>query len=492
MIRTRVYGNDNMFSWARTEMKREMVMSQSSYAKIAGLQSEVGRVVITRVAGSELEYKRTLNMYRKDVTCSVNNIKREQIKMRIKLARYIRKMKQTRIEHAKLIKEQQRRDQERALLEELHLRLKQEAAASTPEPEVKETDTHLDDEIENDEIDPDGDFTPIAPPFIDFKKDSMFLQTGLSLDKDEEQQGNNRIRKQSMVFEPKLPMINEDAEKECDAVDDNENVRQEQPEPDRFDLKVWDEEMSVSSYGGRIRKKKDVSFSDIMKLKYSGTKKMFALVHRLAKKHGIPDVEEKVPDPRDNVVHRGSTNDSFRLQASVLYPMKYGYDPDQDGDNLESARMFAGSRSPAVIESDQETSISDHREHDNMSSAKYSHRSLLKTSRSVDEGSNSNSYDVTDLPRRRISRDLSMTELVGKMGRIKTERVDRLSSSQRLESEMISSYNLLSPHKPSSSRSVRSLPAISKNSGKESNDKVTWTQAFGLLRAIHSLEDVSG
>lgn len=471
-------------------------MSQSSYAKIAGLQSEVGRVVITRVAGSELEYKRTLNMYRKDVTCSVNNIRREQIKMRIKLARYIRKLKQTRLEHAKIVKEQERRDKERALLEELHLRLKQEAAASTPEPEpeIKIIEPDIEDELNNDDYDPDEDFKPIAAPQIDFKKDSMYLQTGLSVDESEDKSGNGRIRKQSMVFEPKLLTIKEDAEKECeDVVEDcgNSNQDQEQIEPDRFDLKIWDEDMSVSSYGGRIRKKKDVSFSDIMKLKYSGTKKMFALVHRLAKKHGIPDEVENVPDPRDNIVHRGSTNDSLRLQASVLYPMKYGYSPEQDGEDFETVRVLAGSRSPAVVESGRETAFSDQKDRDSLSSAQYSQRSLLKHSKSVDELSHSQLVDVPDQPKRLKSRDLSMPELVEQMSRIKTEQVDRLSASHKLENEMISNYNLLSPHKPSSSRSVRSLPAISKNSGKEEKGKVTWTQAFGILRAIHSLEDVS-
>ncbi|WAR00408.1 hypothetical protein MAR_024780, partial [Mya arenaria] len=168
-------GDDGMFRWIRTEMKKELVMSQSSYAKIAGLQSEVGRVVITRVAGSELEYKRTLNMYRKDAACTVNNIRREQIKMRMKLARYVRKIKQTRLDHARMIKEQQRHDRERELLEELHLRLKFEAAAKTPEPrEDVEITVNNVNEPDPSEDDPESDHDD---SHLEFKGGPVFLQT---------------------------------------------------------------------------------------------------------------------------------------------------------------------------------------------------------------------------------------------------------------------------------------------------------------------------
>lgn len=484
---------------------QELVMSQSSYAKIAGLQSEVGKVVITRVAGSELEYKRTLNMYRKDVTCAVNNIRREQIKMRMKLGRYVRKLRQTRIEHAKLIKEQQRRDKERALLEELHLRLKQESASKTPEP--IENHEHVisveEDESEASICENEEMFEPVPPPNIDFDSGSMYLQTGIANDKvgncdskDDEKMkpvNINRNRKQSHVFAPILPMIDEEV------TDGNEKLvgTKEGTEPDRFDLRIWDEDMSVSSYGGRIKKKKDVSFSDIIKLKYTGTKNLFDLVHRLAKKHGIPDVEEKVPDPRDNVVHRGSTNDSLRLQAAVLYPMKYGYNTEDDINEHEIESLAANSsKSPALTEAEQDA-MSDQKDNgsENDQKPKRYRRLSLRHSKSVDESEDFDHYlDVPDKLRKIKSRDLSMPELVDKVRKIKLEQVDRLSSSQRLENEMISNYNLLSPspsYKPSSSRSSRSLPVISKNSGKDEKNNVSWTQAFGLLRAIHSLEDVS-
>lgn len=485
-------------------------MSQSSYAKIAGLQSEVGRVVITRVAGSELEYKRTLNMYRKDTTCAVNNIRREQIKMRMKLGRYVRKMRQARLEHAKLIKEQERRDRERALLEELHLRLKFEAAAKTPEPEPEIPDVDVPD-AEDVEDEDEG----LATPDINFKGGPVFLQTGLERKPEvpeihselsEDVAGtpdgqNKRVRKPSTIFNPMLPMIDE-AEKETDdVIDDVEKPSNALEVPDKFELKVWDEEMSVSSYGGRIKRKNDVSFSDIMKLKYSGTKKMFDLVHKLARKHGIPDVVEKVPDPRDNVVLRGSTDDSFRLQAAVLYPMKYGYDPDAETD-LDSERLLTTSKSPAMLSS-SDNDKSNEVTADSPESRKLTRVSLDSTrslflsgkySKSV-EGSARDSSSATlraDSPRKLKSRDLSLPDLVDRVSKIKIEQADRLASSQRIENELISNYNLLTPsYKPSSSRSSRSLPALSRTSGKENSNNVTWTEALGLLRAIHSLEDVS-
>jgi hypothetical protein len=484
-------------------------MSQSSYAKVAGLQSEIGRVVITRVAGSELEYKRTLNMYRKDIACTVNNIRREQIKMKMKLGRYVRKLKQTRIEHVKLIKEQQRHDKERALLEELHLRLKSEATARTPEPVTYPVGDHyLDNKLEEDQSfnEDEETYESKQPPQIDFKSGSMFLQTAItdvhpgendSNDGDGQQAGNTRNRKVSRAFEPMLPMIDEDAEKECDESNEKPACTKDESEPDRFDLKVWDEEMSVSSYGGRLKKKNDVSFSDIIKLKYTGTKNLFDVVHKLARKHGIPDVVEKVPDPRDNIVHRGSTNDSLKLQAAILYPIKYGYSPEEETNEPEVDRLAASnSKSPVVTESENDT-MSDYR--DSVSSTEQKSRRVrrlsLRHSRSVDESEDYDIYlDVPDKSRQLKSRDLSMPDLVDRVRKIKFEQVDRLSSSQRLENEMISSYNLLSPspsYKPSSSRSSRSLPALSKSSEKDDKNNVSWTQAFGLLRAIHSLEDVS-
>lgn len=481
-------------------------MSQSSYAKIAGLQSEIGRVVITRVAGSELEYKRTLNMYRKDATCAVNNIRREQIKMRMKLARYVRKLKQTRIEHAKLIKEQQKHDRERALLEELHLRLKHEAAAKTPEPEEKpellkpagdEESMHEDDEETDDR---DSILEYDGAPNIEIKNGAMFIQTGIIEGNDVTDRANHaktgtRNRKPSLGFAPMLPMINEVAEKEVEEIAEecNSAGKKGEKELDRFDLKVWDDDISVSSYGGIIRKKKDVSFSDIIKLKYRGTKNLFDLVHRLAKKHGIQDVVEKVPDPRDSVVLRGSTDDSLRLQAAVLYPMKYGYNPEEDIENQEQERIFINSKSP-VVDSEQDTLSDKKGVSPDFSEQSYRRirRLSLKHSKSIDESETSsiNFLDVPDQARKLKSRDLSMPELVDKVKRVKIEQADRLASSQKLENEMISAYNLLSPYKPSSSRSSRSLPAISKYAGKEENN-VTWTQAFGILRAVHSLEDVS-
>lgn len=465
-------------------------MSQSSYAKIAGLQSEIGRVVITRIAGSELEYKRALNMYRKDVTCAVNNIRREQIKMRMRLGRYVRKLKQTRVEHAKRIKEQKRRDKERAHLEELHIRLKYEAAAKTPEPGDFHGEDPLLDNLEQSAYanDLSSVFEPVTPPQIDFKSSSMFLQTGTVDDSEDielrsEDKTKNVItksRKQSLGFAPILAMIDEGAEKESEeiAVGNKEIL-----EPDRFDLKLMEEDVSVSSYGGRVRKKNAVSFTDILKLKYTGTKNLFDLVHRLAKKHGISDVVERVPDPRDNVVHRGAANDSLRLQAAVLYPMKYGYGPEYDthGNDID---MATSSNSPVVTETERDAiSVSE-----NGQKSKRYRRVSLKHSRSLDESEDHYYVDVVDKPRRAKSRDLSMPELVDKVNGIKLEQADRLSSSQRLENEMISNYNLLSPYKPSSSRSSRSLPAISKTEDKKN---VSWTQAFGIIRGIRSLEDVS-
>lgn len=501
MLKTRAQGEEIMFKWARTEVKRELVMSQSTYAKIAGIQSEIGRVVITRIAGSEVEYKRLLNMYRKDVTCSVNNIRREQVKMRRQLGRYARKLKQTRIEHTKLIKDQQKRDNERALLEQLHLRLKFETASKTPEPSEKpfgflEVNVHLSEQ------------EPVSPTELDFNGGPVFLETGhvcksegYSRETSSEIQISKHATKQSRVFSPLLPMINEEVEKEAEILNDDEKLNEnnsDQMVPDKFTLKIWDEDMSVSSYGGRIKKKNDVSFSDIIKLKYSGTKNLFDLVHRLARKHGIPDVVEKVPDPRDSVVLRGSTNDSYRLQAAVLYPMKYGYSEDkQDMTPLTHIKSPSLSKSPLIVACERDIMAQDY--HENEEKPKRlrklsfeNKRTIILSgvhSKSLDEDVESISLpDIPNSNRKLKSEHLSLAELAEKVAKLKFRKAERLTN--QLETEAIRSNSRLpSPTKPSSSRSSKSLPALPKTNDSSQNN-VSWTHAFGLLKGVHSLDDV--
>ena len=486
-------------------------MGSSSYARIAGLQSEVGRVVVTRVAGSEVDFKRQINMYHKDLTVSVNTIRREQIKMRRRNRKYIKKLKQTRTENVKRVEEDKRRDEERALLEALHLRLKAEAAEARvrrDSKEVKETESgsaSVDSGIHVEE--------PVSPSSVQFKEGPVLFETGQK-NKTENigdiKTGESNVDtkksnglggiKESRLYTV-LPMINEDLEKETEE-EQSDSVLDK---VDRVDgqtndllnieeVRLADDEVSVSSVGRKRHKKKEISFSDIIKLKYRSTQQLFDLVHVLAKRHGIQDIEEKVPDPRDNIVHRGAIDSSFGLQASVLYPMKYGYVADNDTDNDvdKTGQLFP----PLNIVSSSVSSEEEVLQSSNLEGRKLSlderrklsldeRRQLFlsgKHSRSTDNsrssGSSSQQSNFEDTQPKLKSKDHSLPLLV--------EKVNQTKQKQRAMSESDNTLQLLSPPKPSSSRSSRSLPPLSQNRGK--GESVSWTQAVGLIRAIRSIE----
>jgi len=75
-------------------------MANSSYARAAGIQSEINKVTVTRVASSEVECKRQTSVYKKDMIITINNISREQRLLRKAMIRYSKKKNQH-----KLVKE---------------------------------------------------------------------------------------------------------------------------------------------------------------------------------------------------------------------------------------------------------------------------------------------------------------------------------------------------------------------------------------------------
>jgi hypothetical protein len=66
-------------------------MANSSYARAAGIQSEINKVTVTRVASSEVECKRQTSVYKKDMIITINNISREQRLLRKSMIRYSKK-----------------------------------------------------------------------------------------------------------------------------------------------------------------------------------------------------------------------------------------------------------------------------------------------------------------------------------------------------------------------------------------------------------------
>lgn len=62
-------------------MQKDLALAHSSYARVAGIQSEVNKVTVTRVAGSEVQYQKQMNLQRKDMEIMVRNIRKEQKKI---------------------------------------------------------------------------------------------------------------------------------------------------------------------------------------------------------------------------------------------------------------------------------------------------------------------------------------------------------------------------------------------------------------------------
>lgn len=89
---------------------QDLALAHSSYARVAGIQSEVNKVTVTRVAGSEVQYQKQMNLHRKDMEIMVRNIRKEQKKLRKSIVKYSRKLHEGRRDRAKRELEDQIRD----------------------------------------------------------------------------------------------------------------------------------------------------------------------------------------------------------------------------------------------------------------------------------------------------------------------------------------------------------------------------------------------
>ncbi|XP_070206230.1 uncharacterized protein [Littorina saxatilis] len=75
-----------------------MALIPGSYARAAGLQSEINKVTITRVAGSEVQFRRAIDSYQKDLRYNVNQIGREQKLLRRSMKKYHKKLRESKKE----------------------------------------------------------------------------------------------------------------------------------------------------------------------------------------------------------------------------------------------------------------------------------------------------------------------------------------------------------------------------------------------------------
>nr|KAG5697348.1 hypothetical protein BaRGS_004074 [Batillaria attramentaria] len=75
-----------------------MALIPGSYARAAGLQSEINKVTVTRVAGSEVQFRRAIDTYKRDLRYHVNHIQREQKQLRRSMRKYCKKLRESKKE----------------------------------------------------------------------------------------------------------------------------------------------------------------------------------------------------------------------------------------------------------------------------------------------------------------------------------------------------------------------------------------------------------
>lgn len=250
-----------------------MALAHSSYARVAGIQSEVNKVTVTRVAGSEVQYQKQMNLQRKDMEIMVRNIRKEQKKLRKSIVRYSRKLHEGRRDRAKRELEDQIRDKNsknnmRRISEIYNMQFPQnsqtppeenkltisENLSCTNQEEEEDTKENVNDQqnkenvgerdeaLEGDKEDGGLTLPPISAPAPSGRKSSVYAE------------------EDNLVREPRtLPEITLNPELET-RIGPKRTLR---------------------------AKKQGVSYSDLIKLQHStSSKKLFSLVNILAQKHG--------------------------------------------------------------------------------------------------------------------------------------------------------------------------------------------------------------
>lgn len=480
---------------------REMVLAHSSYAKAAGLQSEISRQTVGRVAGSEVEYKRQMNLYKKDMMITISNVRREQRELRKSMKRYSKKKRQNKIERRKREQEDLARDQRTQ--EHLNvLMIWRDNTDKTPVSENKHTshpenqNTEMNDEIhKTHETDKQTDITDIDGSG-DNKKEV----------ENHDKHVNIREKDTDVQTNPggvHLPAIVEDNEQELQEELENEKSDNltEREDSGFQEFTVTPNESSVeatSAMSGfplaipQLKPKKQVvSYADLIKLQHtSNTKKLFNLVNLLAKKHGIAEQNKKPTEVRNSSVLRGSTNESWTdtmlRTGSVFYPMKYGYvtDPVEDNsEDLPNAYNNGNTNLSNSITLPQDGgTISENSIHKSSSNPSSKDATPLPplTSRPNSQRveSQNATHDLMLSSKRMHKRNKSMPVLINDYNKIKKMQSENFSGSG---DNKVSRHSTQST--PSAPRRLHPLNTFSS----EKTDAVSWHEAFGLLKGVHTL-----
>ncbi|XP_052098177.1 myb-like protein W isoform X4 [Mytilus californianus] len=454
-------------SYFKQMINKEMAMANSSYARAAGIQSEISKVTVTRVASSEVECKRQTNVYRKDMIISINNITREQRMLRKSMVRYSKKKKQHKLvkeKREKEILEKEEREREHiAQWEQIHALLNLENGVSM-EHSIENTLKHK-HENENSILNDENN----NETFED--KNKTKNKKSSTIDEKNEQSLN--------PFEI-LPAITE-AENEHETNQENENEEVENkpltsgtippstsetiPSSSTSDTTQSSENYLSPLFSLTLRplkpRKQIVSFSDIIKLKHShNTNKLFDMVHVLATRSGVNEsVEKRRAERRNSRIPKGSTDAvvsaSLRKQASIIYPMKYGYG-DHASNNQEKFDFYDNN-----VDTDN-----------NVASLE---------SELTDRSDKNSSLNGTS-PSKKIRRKKSIT---GFSDEIKKLRKEELINNGIVEEGR--RYTNLST-RSTSSKLLPSINSTKSSPNHSRNNSVSWTEAFGLLKIVHNID----
>lgn len=444
-----------------------MVLAHSSYARAAGIQSEINKVTVTRVAGSEVEYQRQMSLHRKNMEFVVRNIRKEQTKLKKSIAKYSTKLREGRRDRERRKREERLRDQKNYddmnQMSDIFVVHHDKTVLSTVRKSGAETEN----------ISPDSG--------IGGSDDGRVLEP----EEKRKHSNDHAVKTDKEGTDLHLPSLGAPLPS---IMEDNEHCEEEELEKQN-DFKrdatlpvISDElETKLTQHLRTIKpKKQGVSFSDLIKLQHStNTKKLFNLVNILAQKHGLKDIEDKQEkENRNSSILRGSTDESMSLKAaSVLYPMKYGYDSGTESEisipilDTERQSLFEGTFDGNLEVSSAHTS----RRMDNPSPEKSD--VPLSPVRSRDP-------TVLSPTVRNRRRNRSLPMLMDEGQSLK------LSQSLSVPDEPKRGSALARSPKP------RILPPIQKQKSEETyltrsqrSNSISWTAALGLLKGVHSLLD---
>lgn len=255
---------------------QELALAHSSYARVAGIQSEVNKVTVTRVAGSEVQYQKQMNLHRKDMEIMVRNIRKEQKKLRKSIVKYSRKLHEGRRDRAKRELEDQIRDKNsknnmRRISEIYNMQFPQNN--QTPFVENKLTES---EDLSRTNLEEEDTKENVSDEQIN---EETFGERVEALEGDEEGRG---------ITLPPISAPAPSVKKTSVTAEEDNLVREPRTLPE---ITLNPElETKIGPKRTLKPKKHGVSYSDLIKLQHSTSpKKLFSLVNILAQKHGGKD-----------------------------------------------------------------------------------------------------------------------------------------------------------------------------------------------------------